>query len=90
MKHNKTKYRKLGKQFLEDNPYCILCGKIAVDVHHVEGRIGANYLDVSKWVPLCRECHYNLHFVNKREMEQKIKDVDANEKLVKELKDAKD
>jgi len=75
MKHNKTKYRKLGKQFLEDNPYCILCGKIAVDVHHVEGRIEANYLDVSKWVPLCRECHYNLHFVNKKEMEQKLKDV---------------
>ena len=21
-----------------------------------------------------RECHYNLHFVNKREMEQKIKE----------------
>lgn len=34
-----------------------ICTKLAEEVHHKEGRTGENYLDVSKWLAACHQCH---------------------------------
>ena len=47
--------------FLIANPNCqaklVGCTGKATDVHHTAGRIGDNYLNMSKWKALCRNCH---------------------------------
>lgn len=47
--------------FLIANPVCqaklVGCTGVASDVHHTAGRVGDNYLNMSKWKALCRNCH---------------------------------
>jgi len=47
--------------FLIANPNCqgklLGCTTKATDVHHTAGRVGDNYLNISKWKALCRSCH---------------------------------
>ncbi len=55
-------YSLLRRKFLEENPMCqarVLgkCTRIASQVHHKKGRIGKLYLDTSKWLAICHECH---------------------------------
>jgi hypothetical protein len=54
-------YSKKRKLFLIANPNCqaklVGCSGEATDVHHSAGRIGDNYLNISKWKALCRNCH---------------------------------
>jgi hypothetical protein len=54
-------YSKLRIKFLDKYPMChahlYCCGKLSTDVHHMAGRIGDNYLDITKWLPVCRPCH---------------------------------
>src|SRR6478736_5831999 len=51
-------YRALRLKFLRDNPRCrMFPDKKATTVHHSKGRLGANYLDVSTWIPLSFEAH---------------------------------
>lgn len=33
------------------------CTGSSTDVHHMAGRVGDNYLNISKWLALCRNCH---------------------------------
>lgn len=33
------------------------CTGTSTDVHHKNGRIGDNYLNISTWMALCRTCH---------------------------------
>lgn len=33
------------------------CKGTSTDVHHMAGRVGDNYLNMSKWLALCRNCH---------------------------------
>ena len=33
------------------------CTKKAVEVHHMIGRSGANFLDTETWAAVCRSCH---------------------------------
>jgi len=53
-------YAKLRKQYLLDKSVCHAkihkCSIKATDVHHKKGR-GIYHLDVSTWMPLCRNCH---------------------------------
>jgi hypothetical protein len=53
-------YTKLRKRFMEDNPMCQAalpgCNHNSTDVHHKKGR-GTNYLTVSTWMSVCRQCH---------------------------------
>lgn len=32
------KWRKTRALFLKDNPHCALCGELATDVHHLDGK----------------------------------------------------
>jgi len=40
---------------------CALCGQAATEVHHRRGRVGANLLDESTWLPVDAECHRDIH-----------------------------
>ena len=49
------------KQFLEDHPTCQAhladCGAFSSQVHHKAGRTGKLYLDITKWLAVCHNCH---------------------------------
>lgn len=56
-----AEYNKLNEQFKIDNPDCKakienVCTGATEDTHHSRGR-GKYLLDVSSWVPVCRNCH---------------------------------
>lgn len=55
-----SKYSKLRKEFLLKHNIChakiYKCSLHATDVHHKKGR-GKYHLDVSTWMPVCRNCH---------------------------------
>jgi hypothetical protein len=55
-------YSKLRKEYLEDKQFCRakIPGKCTIkgtDIHHTRGRVGANLLDTSTWMLVCRSCH---------------------------------
>lgn len=57
-------YSKLAERFKIDNPNCRAnientCTKITEDVHHSRGR-GEYLLDVTTFIPVCRNCHIYL------------------------------
>jgi hypothetical protein len=60
-KKEMAEYLKLRLVFLEENRLCqarlVGCTMDATDCHHSAGRCGSNYLDVTKWKALCRNCH---------------------------------
>lgn len=33
------------------------CSVKATDIHHKAGRVGDDYLNISKWLAVCRSCH---------------------------------
>lgn len=55
-----VEYSKLRKEFLSKNTTCHAkissCCSSATDVHHKRGR-GTYLLDISTWLPVCRNCH---------------------------------
>jgi len=54
-------YSKRREAFLIVNPHCKAklqgCTAKATDVHHKAGRVGDNYLKISTWLAVCRNCH---------------------------------
>jgi len=61
-------YSKLRKVFMAENPVCKVCEgeeaqhpRPSVDVHHVSGR-GSKTNNVETWLPVCRQCHDDIHF----------------------------
>lgn len=54
-------YSKKRTAFLIVKPRCeahlVGCTSISTDVHHKAGRVGDNYLKVSTWLAVCRNCH---------------------------------
>ncbi len=54
-------YMTLREVFLSTRPNCQIaapgCTKKATCIHHTAGRIGKNYLDVSKWKASCTHCN---------------------------------
>tara|TARA_R100000808_G_scaffold2522_1_gene9916 strand:+ start:4729 stop:5070 length:342 start_codon:yes stop_codon:yes gene_type:complete len=54
-------YRKLRKQFLDENPKCaVYPNKKATDIHHVRGRAGRLYLCTRYWLAVCRQAHIRI------------------------------
>lgn len=48
----------------QESPTCTVgfaFRRTATDIHHVKGRLGGNYLDVSTWMAVCRTCHDWIH-----------------------------
>tara|TARA_R110002020_G_scaffold107192_2_gene249109 strand:- start:10982 stop:11254 length:273 start_codon:yes stop_codon:yes gene_type:complete len=60
MSKTNASYAKLRRKYLMDHPVCHAkihqCSLHATDVHHKQGR-GLHHLDVSTWLPVCRNCH---------------------------------
>ena len=58
--------KKHTKIYLEfnDEPICELCGKVAVDIHHIDGR-GKGKDVISNLIALCRKCHNAAHGLEK-------------------------
>lgn len=56
-------YRKVRDQFLKDNPFCMVCGAIATDLHHAAGKTGDLLTNVQYFRSLCRKHHsyYEVH-----------------------------
>ena len=55
-------YSKKRKAFLALKPQCEAylvgtCTVTSTDVHHKAGRVGENYLKISTWMAVCRNCH---------------------------------
>lgn len=59
-KEQNIEYFALVEQFKKDNPKCMAridgCTRSTEDPHHSRGR-GEYLLDVSTWIPVCRNCH---------------------------------
>jgi hypothetical protein len=55
-----SEYSKLRREFLLEHPVCHAsidrCSVKATEVHHKRGR-GKYHLDISTWLPVCRNCH---------------------------------
>jgi hypothetical protein len=61
-KQKDVEYSKLRKLYLESHPFCEaklpgICTAEATDIHHMSGKIGDDYLDVTNFISLCRACH---------------------------------
>lgn len=53
-----AEYRKVRDQFLNDNPFCKVCGTPNdITLHHGKGRIGDLLTDVTNFVTLCAKHH---------------------------------
>jgi hypothetical protein len=54
-------YSKKRLAFLAIKPHCEArisdCTQKSTDVHHKAGRTGDNYLNMSTWLAVCRNCH---------------------------------
>lgn len=68
-----NEYFKLVDQFKRDNPRCAArlagCTGATDDPHHKRGR-GAYLLDVTTWLPVCRNCHIWITDNSKEAMEK--------------------
>lgn len=75
MKRNLLNWRKVKRLVIKrDNGLCVLCGALAVDVHHVKFRSHGGKDDVNNCVCLCRECHELAHGLYKYISAKEVKD----------------
>ena len=67
--YNTAKWRKLRQAYLMQHPLCELCGKVALEVHHITPiSKGETELEMKELgfnpnnlMSLCEECHHKLH-----------------------------
>ena len=62
-----------------DTILCEVCGKVAVDIHHINARGmgGSNTADViENLMGLCRKCH--IEYGDKKQYKEFLKDIHAN------------
>lgn len=53
-------YAKKRKLFLEQNPYCKVCGAPADQIHHKKGRENELLLNEDFWLPVDFKCHRKI------------------------------
>ena len=58
------RYARLRDAFITAKPRCEAklphCTGTSTDVHHKAGRTGDNYLNISTWLAVCRNCHFYI------------------------------
>lgn len=55
-------YSAKKKKFLEENIYCsVFPPLLAVDIHHIRGKIGSRFLDERYWLAVSRKGHDWIH-----------------------------
>lgn len=78
MKHHTHKYMQAFGYTISDFVPCEVCGKKAVDIHHIEARgMGGNPSgdkdEINNLQALCRKCHEDYGDVP--DLKQKLKDI---------------
>lgn len=69
-------FRKTKKQAIErDNGLCVMCGRVASDVHHIVFRSQLGTSELSNLACLCRGCHDKAHGIQAREVREKLKEI---------------
>ena len=53
-------YAKNRKEYLEEHPYCEVCGREANQIHHKAGRIGNLLADTRNFLAVCFSCHERI------------------------------
>ena len=53
-------YTKLKNKYLEDNPKCEVCNKLATEIHHKRGRVGDLLTDVGHFLAVDSRCHQSI------------------------------
>lgn len=57
-----AQYAVLRKKFLEENPKCAVFPKMrSVEIHHIQGKTGSLYLDVTNFLAVSRLGHNWIH-----------------------------
>ena len=54
-------YKLLRKQYLTAIPKCEVCGNVATEIHHKNGREGERLNDQTYFMSVCRSCHTYIH-----------------------------
>ena len=69
-------FRKTKKLAIErDNGLCVLCGRVAADVHHIVFRSQLGTSDLDNLVCLCRSCHEEAHGVRANKVRELLKEL---------------
>ena len=56
--YNSTRWRKLRKLQLENNPFCVICGQPAkIADHIIEIKDGGNPFEINNLQSMCISCH---------------------------------
>lgn len=63
-----------------DNDLCVLCGRRASEVHHINFRSAGGTSELDNLACLCVDCHYAAHGVNAKEIKQKLKEIIYDER----------
>lgn len=85
-------YTPAAEKFRKENPWCVIrspeCTKETQGVHHVEGKVGKDYVDESKWLPACNACNVYIESHSKWAKENGFKKANYKSKLtnVKKIK----
>lgn len=53
-------YSKARKEYLLENEYCAVCGGIATQIHHIQGKIGDLLCDKNNLLAVCFPCHRRI------------------------------
>lgn len=60
-KEENKEYKISRLKYLLSHPKCeaslIVCTGYSTEIHHSEGRVGTNFLDSTKFLAVCHECH---------------------------------
>jgi len=59
-KHTKVYLESVNKT-VADVIMCELCHQVAVDIHHIKGRLGEDANKPENLIALCRQCHEQVH-----------------------------
>lgn len=54
-------YTKVRKAYLEEHPFCVMCGREATEVHHSAGKVGALLTHTPLFFALCFHHHRWVH-----------------------------
>lgn len=64
-------YREKTKpEFMQANPFCAVCGGVAIDVHHMVGRDGWRLNATEYFLAVCRCCHDRIELNHEWAKEQ--------------------
>jgi len=70
--YRSKKWSNASKKFLEENPYCCMCGMPSQVTDHITPHRGdvSLFWDEFNWQPLCKKCHDSK---TRREMNDRMK-----------------